>query len=68
MPVYRAELEGYPYREITAIMDTLIGTVMSSLHRGPARPGPARLREELSAYAPRELAAVSARQASSCPL
>jgi RNA polymerase sigma-70 factor (ECF subfamily) len=45
--VYLADIEGYAYREIAAIMGTPIGTVMSRLHRGRQR-----LRELLRDYAP----------------
>jgi RNA polymerase sigma-70 factor, ECF subfamily len=37
LAVYLADIEGYGYREIAAIMDCPVGTVMSRLHRGRAR-------------------------------
>jgi RNA polymerase sigma-70 factor (ECF subfamily) len=50
MAVYYADVEGFSYKEISQIMDTPIGTVMSRLHRGRAQ-----LREALAhhEYAPR---------------
>ena len=45
--VYLADIEGYPYREVAAMMGTPIGTVMSRLHRGRDR-----LRRALAAYGP----------------
>jgi RNA polymerase sigma-70 factor (ECF subfamily) len=52
--IYLADVEGYPYKEVAAMMGTPIGTVMSRLHRGRAK-----LRRRLAGYAPRrELAAV----------
>ena len=46
--VYLADIEGYPYKEIAAMMGTPIGTVMSRLHRGRAK-----LRQRLISHAPR---------------
>lgn len=45
--VYLADIEGYPYREVAAIMGTPIGTVMSRLHRGRDR-----LRRALAGHGP----------------
>jgi RNA polymerase sigma-70 factor, ECF subfamily len=44
--IYLADIEGYPYKEIAAMMGTPIGTVMSRLHRGRAK-----LRQRLASYA-----------------
>lgn len=46
LAVYFADVEGYAYKEISEIMNTPIGTVMSRLHRGRRM-----LREALSDYA-----------------
>ena len=43
--IYLADIEGYPYKELAAMMGTPIGTVMSRLHRGRAR-----LRKRLAGY------------------
>lgn len=46
MAVYLADVEGFSYQEISEIMDTPIGTVMSRLHRGRKQ-----LQKSLSEYA-----------------
>ena len=46
--IWLADVEGYPYREVAAMMGTPIGTVMSRLHRGRGK-----LRQQLSVRAPR---------------
>ena len=45
--IYLADVEGYPYRDVAAMLEVPIGTVMSRLHRGRGK-----LREKLAAYAP----------------
>ena len=46
LAVYFSDVEGFAYKEISEIMDTPIGTVMSRLHRGRKL-----LREKLGDYA-----------------
>ncbi len=46
LAVYFADVEGFAYKEISDIMNTPIGTVMSRLHRGRKM-----LRELLADYA-----------------
>ena len=46
LAVYFSDVEGFAYKEISEIMDTPIGTVMSRLHRGRKL-----LREKLADYA-----------------
>jgi RNA polymerase sigma-70 factor (ECF subfamily) len=44
--IYLADVEGYPYRDVAAMLGVPIGTVMSRLHRGRAK-----LRHRLADYA-----------------
>lgn len=46
MAVYYSDVEGFSYKQISEIMDTPIGTVMSRLHRGRKL-----LRDKLTDYA-----------------
>jgi RNA polymerase sigma-70 factor (ECF subfamily) len=46
--IWLADVEGYPYREVAAMMGTPIGTVMSRLHRGRSK-----LRQQLVVRPPR---------------
>jgi len=46
LAVYFADVEGYAYKQISEIMNTPIGTVMSRLHRGRKM-----LRDMLADYA-----------------
>jgi len=45
--IWLADVEGYPYREVAALMGTPLGTVMSRLHRARGK-----LRHTLATYAP----------------
>jgi RNA polymerase sigma-70 factor (ECF subfamily) len=53
--IWLADVEGYPYREIAALMGTPLGTVMSRLHRARGK-----LRHTLAAHAHATLAAPAA--------
>jgi RNA polymerase sigma-70 factor (ECF subfamily) len=44
--IWLADVEGYPYREVAALMGTPLGTVMSRLHRARGK-----LRHSLAAHA-----------------
>lgn len=46
LAVYYADVEGFSYKEISDIMETPVGTVMSRLHRGRSQ-----LRDQLQEYA-----------------
>jgi RNA polymerase sigma-70 factor, ECF subfamily len=52
--IWLADVEGYPYREVAAMMGTPIGTVMSRLHRARTR-----LRDQLASRAPRAVPATA---------
>jgi RNA polymerase sigma-70 factor (ECF subfamily) len=54
--IWLADVEGYPYREIAALMGTPLGTVMSRLHRARGK-----LRHTLAAHAPHATAAPALR-------
>ena len=54
VPIYLADIEGYPYKEIAMIMGIPLGTVMSRLHRGRGK-----LRRQLAAHAPGALGLAS---------
>jgi RNA polymerase sigma-70 factor, ECF subfamily len=45
--LYLADIEGYPYRDVAALMGTPLGTVMSRLHRARGK-----LRHTLAAHQP----------------
>src|SRR5215510_5348457 len=45
--IWLADVEGYPYREVAALMGTPLGTVMSRLHRARGK-----LRHTLATYQP----------------
>lgn len=49
--IWLADVEGYPYREVAAMMGIPIGTVMSRLHRGRGK-----LRQQLATGTPRATA------------
>ena len=54
VPIYLADIEGYPYKEIAMIMGIPLGTVMSRLHRGRGK-----LRRQLAAHVPGALGLAS---------
>src|SRR5260370_23405681 len=53
--IYLADIEGYPYKEVAAMMGTPIGTVMSRLH-----PGRAKLRQRVARHPARAALAPTA--------